>query len=151
MTTSLDILKIARQNVLKLIDGLSLEKLNKIPEGFTGNIVWHVGHLVATQQGLLYTLSGNATNLDKSYIDKYKKGSKPEAPVTQAELDFILAELIRQPEQLEKDMAANKFANYNQYSTSFGNTIHNFDEALSFVGVHEGMHIGYIMALKRCL
>lgn len=149
MTTSLDILKIARQNVLKLIDGLSLEKLNKIPDGFTGNIAWHVGHLVATQQGLLYTLSGNATNLDKSYIDKYKKGSTPEAPITQEELDFILAELIRQPEQLEKDMAANKFANYNQYSTSFGNTIYNFDEALSFVGVHEGMHIGYIMALKR--
>lgn len=149
MTTNTDLLKMARQNVLKLIDGLTLEQLNKVPDGFTGNMAWHIGHLVATQQGLLYRLSGNQVTLEQSFIDKYKKGSVPQQPIDQAELDFIKSELIAQPERLKVDMENNLFVNYTTYPTSFGNTIHSFDEALSFVNVHEGMHIGYLMALRR--
>lgn len=149
MTSNSDLLKMARQNVLKLTDGLTLEQLNKIPDGFTGNIAWHMGHLVATQQGLLYRLSGNTSNLEQSYIDKYKKGSVPQMPITQTDLDFIKAELIAQPDRLKVDMEKDIFRNYTAYTTSFGNTMHSFEEALAFVNVHEGMHIGYMMALKR--
>lgn len=149
MTTSLDIFRIARQNVIKLIDGLTLEQINEIPVGFTGNMAWHIGHLVATQQGLLYRLSGNSTNLEQSFIDKYKKGTVPQMPIDQDELTFIKSELLNQPERLMIDMENDLFKNYTPYSTSFGNTIHSFDEALSFVNVHEGMHIGYLMALRR--
>lgn len=149
MTTPLDIHRIARMNVLKLIEGLSLEQINKIPDGFTGNIAWHIGHIVATQQGLIYRLSGNNVTLEQSFIDKYKKGTVPQAPIDQTDLDFIKNELVMQPERLMIDMENSIFENYTPYSTSFGNTIHSFDEALSFVNVHEGMHIGYLMALRR--
>lgn len=149
MTTSIDIHRIARLNVLKIIEGLSLTEINKIPTGFTGNIAWHIGHIVATQQGLIYRLSGNQVTLEQTFIDKYKKGTVPQAPIDQAELDFIKNEIVMQPERLVIDMEMDLFRNYTPYPTSFGNTIHSFDEALSFVNVHEGMHIGYLMALKR--
>lgn len=149
MTSNSDLFKIGRNNVLKIVSDLTLEQINKIPDGFTGNIAWHVGHLVATQQGLLYRLSGNASNLEQSFVDKYKKGSLPQAPITQADLDFIKSELTAQAERLPADIEKGIFKNYNQYSTSFGNTIHSFDEALAFVNVHEGLHMGYMMALRR--
>src|SRR6187549_3768964 len=100
MTTPTDILRIGRTNVLKLVENLTLDQINKIPPGFNGNIAWHLGHLVATEQGLLYRLSGNTTNLEQTFIDKYKKGTVPQEPINQADLDFIKSELIQQPDRL---------------------------------------------------
>ena len=47
-----------RTLMLKIIDGLSIEQLNAIPEGFKNNIAWNIAHLVVTQQLLCYRLSG---------------------------------------------------------------------------------------------
>lgn len=149
MTDAITIHRITRNNVLRLIEGVSLDRINKIPAGFTGNIAWHLGHLVATQQGLLYRLSGNTSNLDQSFIDLYKKGTVPQAPISQADLDYIKKELLAQPEKLSADLGKGLFKDYTPYTTSYGNTIHTFEEAQAFVNVHEGLHLGYIMALKR--
>ena len=54
-----EITRKTRQNVLRLIDGMGPEQLNKIPEGHSNNIIWHVGHILATQQLLTYGLSGS--------------------------------------------------------------------------------------------
>lgn len=149
MTTDIDLQKLARQNVLKMIDGLSLEQINKIPDGYTGNIAWHIGHIITTQQGLIYGLSRNAMSLEKTFIDRYKKGTKPQAPIDQTELDFIKSELAKQPHQLIQDNEKNIFQTYTVFKTAFGNEITCFQDAVSFNNLHEGMHIGYIMAMKH--
>lgn len=151
MTTSFDLHVQTRKNILGVIEGLSLEQINKIPTGFSGNIAWHIGHLVSSSQGLLYRLSGLEVKLDSSFIDLYKKGSVPTKPITQEEFDFIKKQLQSQPEVLKKDMDNAIFKNYTAYPTSYGNTIHSFSEALEFVNIHEGLHLGYIMALKRII
>jgi len=149
MTTTIDLLKFSRANVLKLIDGLTLDQINKIPDNFTGNIAWHIGHIITTQQGLIYGLSRTPMNLEKEFMDKYKKGTKPQAPITQQELDLIKSELTAQPEKLLTDLEQNIFQSYTTYTTSFGNTMNSVEEAIAFNNVHEGMHIGYIMAMKH--
>ena len=149
MTTDLDLQKLSRQNVLKIIDGLTLEQINKIPDSYTGNIAWHIGHIIATHQGLIYGLSRTPMNLEKTFIDRYKKGTTPQSPIDQIELDFIKCELAKQPHQLILDHEKNIFQNYTSYTTSFGNTISIFREAVAFNNVHEGMHIGYILAMKH--
>ena len=50
MKTQFDILRKVRAMVLKFIDGLTVEQLHTIPEGFKNNIAWNVLHLVVTQQ-----------------------------------------------------------------------------------------------------
>jgi hypothetical protein len=149
MKSQLEIFSQGRQNVLKITEELTLDQLNKIPDGFTGNIIWHMGHLVSTQQGLLYRLSGLEMNLDQSFIDKYKKGSVPQKPVDQTELNYIKKELIAQTDKLKSDFDQNLFKNYTTYPTSFGYSMSSFEEALNFVLMHEGMHLGYMMALRR--
>ena len=58
MKIQFDILTKTRAIVLHYIDGLTLEQLHVIPEGFNNNIAWNIAHLVVTQQLLHYSLSG---------------------------------------------------------------------------------------------
>ena len=51
-------LNITRNNIINAIEGLSLEELNTVPKGFNNNVIWNVGHVVATQQLLCYKFSG---------------------------------------------------------------------------------------------
>ena len=47
------------------------------------------------------------------------------------------------------DMDNKIFNNFNSYTTSFGVELTSIDDVVKFIGMHEGMHIGYTMALKR--
>lgn len=58
MVKQFDILRKTRQYVLELIANLSMEQLNEVPAGFTNNIVWNLGHMLASQQGVCYLRGG---------------------------------------------------------------------------------------------
>ncbi|MCH5598459.1 DinB family protein [Niabella ginsengisoli] len=84
-----EIIHITRNNFIELVNGLSIDQLNKIPDGFHNNIAWNFGHIVVTTQGLCYRLSGLPLNIDSSIIDRYKKGTKPQSFIPQTEIDFL--------------------------------------------------------------
>ena len=135
------------QNVLETS---SLEDLNKIPPGFSNNIIWNIGHIVATQQVLVYKLSGLDTMVSDALIQKYRKGTKPESFVSQEDVDEIKGLLFKTIEQTHKDYLNGAFENFQEYTVSTtGNTLRKVDDALQFALFHEGLHIGYIMALLR--
>ncbi|WP_394774947.1 DinB family protein [Flavobacterium sp.] len=149
MNSVLQVQKTSREILLKFIDNHSLEQLNKIPQGFSNNLIWNIAHCVASQQVLVYKLSGLPTMVSDEFIDKYKKGTKPESDISQAELDEIRTLLSTTLSQTEKDFEDNKFVNYNEYTTSLGFTLKNVNDALSFVNYHEGIHTGIIMNIKK--
>src|SRR5436190_9594372 len=66
-----------RELFLQLINRLSIEQLNKIPEGFNNNIAWNFGHIIASTQSLCYVRSEVKPDLDIRFRTKYQKGSKP--------------------------------------------------------------------------
>tara|TARA_R110002049_G_scaffold61447_2_gene163676 strand:- start:2719 stop:3183 length:465 start_codon:yes stop_codon:yes gene_type:complete len=136
----------------KHIENNSLEDLNKIPEGFNNNIIWNIGHIVVTAQLLAYKLSGLPMMVSDDLVNKYRKDTKPEAPVSQAEVDEIKALLFSAIKQLESDYKNEVFKDYSEYTVSTtGNTLTNIDEALQFILFHEAMHLGYILALVRAV
>jgi hypothetical protein len=90
MKTQFNILRKGRALVLKFIDGLTLEQLHTIPEGFSNNIAWNIAHLVVTQQLLIYRMSGKDCLVSDELIDAYKKGTKPITQFTQEEFDEVL-------------------------------------------------------------
>ena len=75
MQKQFEILNATRNNVLKAIEGLTLNQLNTIPKGFKNNIIWNVAHIVVTQQLLCYKLSGLEMVLDSGFVDLFKKNS----------------------------------------------------------------------------
>ena len=140
------------RNIIKrLLKETSLEDLNKIPEGFSNNIFWNIAHIVVIQQLLVYRLSNLPVYVSDEMISKYRKGTKPEGNVTQEEVDDVYELLDSLLEKTEEDLAAGMFKNYTEYTLSSGTTLSNVYEAIEFNNVHEGIHYGYILALKKAL
>lgn len=89
------------------------------------------------------------TIVSEDFINKYKKGTKPEGNLSQAEVDEIRTLLLVTFEQTEKDYENGIFVTYQEYMTSMGFLLRNVDGALSFNNYHEGIHTGIIMSLKK--
>lgn len=149
MKSVFDVQKTIREILLKIVNNHSLEQLNKIPEGFSNNIIWNVGHCIAAQQSLVYKLSGLPTMVSEDFILKYRKGTKPEGDVSQAEVDEIKTLLSTTLEKTENDFESGLFVEYAEYTTSMGFTLRNVQNALDFNNYHEGTHTGIIMAIRK--
>ena len=135
--------------MLKLIEGLTIEQLNTIPEGSKNNIAWNVAHLVVTQQLLCYKLSGLPCLISDEMIDLYRKGTAPTKDVTAEEFETIKELLLSLPAQFEKDFNAGLFVNYSEYTTSVNVTLSDIESAATFNLYHEGIHLGAVLGLRK--
>ncbi|MGO4771488.1 DinB family protein [Flavobacterium sp. W22_SRS_FK3] len=149
MNSVFEVQKTTREILVKILDNHSLEQLNKIPEGFSNNLIWNIAHCVSAQQSLVYKLSGVPSKVSEEFIAKYRKGTKPEGDVSQAEVNEIRTLLLETLHQTEKDYSDKIFLNYTEYTTSMGFTLRNVDDALSFNNYHEGTHTGIIMCIRK--
>jgi hypothetical protein len=149
MNSVFEVQKTIREVLLKVLDHHSLEQLNKIPQGFTNNLIWNIAHCVASQQVLIYKLSGLPMMVSEEFVAKYRKGTKPEGEISQAEVDEIRILLSSTLDQVQKDFANNIFVNYTEYPTSLGFVLKNIDGALNFNNYHEGIHTGIIMSIRK--
>ncbi|MCP2028150.1 hypothetical protein L1276_003318 [Flavobacterium sp. HSC-32F16] len=149
MNSVFDVQKTIREILLKILDNHSLEQLNRIPSGFSNNIIWNVGHCVAAQQTLVYKLSGLPAMVSEDFILKYRKGTKPEGDVSQEEVDEIKKLLSSTLEKTENDFESGLFVDYHEYTTSLGYTLKNIHGALDFNNYHEGVHTGIAMSLRK--
>ncbi|MEO8720848.1 MAG: DinB family protein [Ginsengibacter sp.] len=153
MKVSIDIIRGGRKFLLNLLEGVSIEKLNEIPEGFINNLAWNMAHMIANQQILLYLNSGEKPVLSKEFIDKYKTGTHPESFISEDEYQGFQKNLIFTIDQFENDSKTKMFGNYKtlELDSYPGVKIESIEDAAKFVSFHEGLHIGYAMALKRAL
>ncbi len=149
MEKQFEILKANRLIILKVIENLSLEQLNKIPEGFRNNIAWNVAHLAVIQQLLCYKLSGLKITVSEEMVEKYQKGTSPKSDMTQQELETIKTLFLTQVDTFKEDYNNNVFKTYNSYPTSANVILNNISDAIEFNNFHEGIHLGYILALKN--
>ena len=149
MDTAFKIWETNRKHYLQLIESYSLEQLNKIPEGFSNNLVWNLGHIIVAQQGLVYRLSGLPINVSAEMNEKYRNGSKPTGTTTQAEVEELKTLLFSLIEKTKADYAAGKFTTYNEYTTGTGFHLASTQEAIEFNNYHEGLHLGFMMNIRK--
>lgn len=140
----------SRNTLLRFLDGYTPEQLNAIPPGFNNNIIWNIAHIIVTQQGLVYSLSGLPPMVPKEMIDKYKKGTRPEGVVGAEEIAEIRSLLFSTLDQTEKDYAEGKFRMYQEFEiSSVGHVLKNVDDALLFNDFHEAMHLGILLMMRK--
>jgi hypothetical protein len=149
MTKAIEILKQPRIKILEELQNFSLDQLNDIPAGFNNNIIWNLGHMIAAQQGICYARSGVDKLVSDEFFMAYKPGSKPEKFIDQAEYETIKELLFSTLEQLETDLENNLFVNYTPVMTRYNVELTNIRDAVEFLPFHEGLHIGYIMSLRK--
>lgn len=149
MDATFSIWKTSREIYLKFLTSFTLEQLNHIPEGMGNNIIWNIGHIIASQQGLVYRLSGLTPLVSETFIDKYKNGSTPNGQTTQEEVEEIKELLVSTLHQTILDFENGKFNSYQEYQTKTGFLLRNVEEAIQFNNYHEGIHLGFMMKIKK--
>ncbi|WP_010177217.1 DinB family protein [Aquimarina agarilytica] len=148
---ALEITKVSRKVHFKILDHYTLEQLNFVPEGFKNNLFWNIAHIVVTQQLLVYRLSGLDTVVDEEWIELYRKGSSTKRDATEKELEELKVLLFATIDDTEKAIEEGLFKNYEAYMTSTGFELKNVNDAFEFNNFHEGIHLGYILALKKAI
>ena len=145
------LLRQTRANIAGIIKSLPLEKLTEIPRGFRNHLFWNAAHVLATQQLLCYKMAGMPLSLDQLFIDRYRKGSVPQPGDVTADLQVFEANAQTLVDRLESDYAAGRFGDFKSYPTSYGVTLNSVDDAIRFNNVHEGVHLGYMLAMRRLI
>jgi len=149
MQKQFDTLKKSRLLILKIIENLTIEQLNKIPVGFKNNIAWNITHLVVTQQLLCYKLSGLDCLISEEMIANFQKGTTPTYTISEDEFNTIKEQFLELPEQLKKDYNHKLFKNYIEYKTSVNIKLNSIEDGIIFNLYHEGIHLGIILQLLK--
>ncbi|WP_300485533.1 DinB family protein [Flavobacterium sp.] len=149
MKTSFEITRMNRRKLLDVLENNTLEQLNKVPEGFSNNLIWNIAHIVVVQQMLVYKLSGLPMQISDAMVDAYKRGTKPEADVTADEVETIKQLLTATIDQTEADYNAGIFRDYTDFTTMSGFVITNAQQAIEFNHYHEGIHVGIMMSIRK--
>lgn len=110
-----------------------------------------MGHLVAAQQGVCYKRAGVDMVVEEQFFQMYKPESKPEQTIGLAETERIKQLMMNTLDRLQADYDAGVFSGYTAWVSRYGVNIDNIEDALAFLPFHEGMHLGYIMAMKRVI
>lgn len=151
METTFTIWQTGRGLFKNFLDNYSLEQLNTIPDGLTTNLIWNVGHIIVSQQKLVYALSGLPMHISDSFFEKYKNGSRPDGETIQAEVDEIKSLLFNMVEKTKSDFEAGVFKEFHPYQTKTGFYLGTINEAMEFNNYHEGIHLGIMMSIKKFL
>ena len=147
-----EINRISRHRALGAIENLTLEQLAMIPKGFNNNLLWNFGHIAITQQLLVVGLSQCVMEVPVALIEKYRKGTlASDIDTPEADLAYFKANFVKLVDQTEQMHSEGHLGAFKEYETSYGVKLTSLKDAVIFNNVHEGLHIGYMMAMKRCL
>jgi len=142
----------ARRAFIELINSLSLEQLNHIPEGFNNNIIWNFGHIIVATQGLCYLRTGVKPDYVIKYGPVYTKGTKPTYTVSQEEVEDLKTLAIQTIEQIEKDYHAGIFKEIIPFETStYNEVMPTIEDVVITSAGHDNLHFGYALAQRRII
>ncbi len=148
---ALEITKVSRKAFRNILDNYTLKQLNKVPEGFSNNLFWNIAHVVVTQQLLCYRLSGLDTLVSNEWIELFKKGTSTTKDASEQDLKDLKELLFSTIEKTAEDIEAGIFKEFTEYPTSTGFVLRSVNDAFEFNNFHEGIHLGYILALKKAV
>ncbi|RAR71294.1 DinB family protein [Flavobacterium aciduliphilum] len=149
METSFKINHSSRKMLLGFLENYTIDQLNTFPEGFSNNLIWNIGHCIVVQQMLVYKLSDLPMMVSDAMVEQYRKGTKPEQPAMQKEVDALKTLLFTTLEKTEADVAQDVFQKYNEFTTGVGFRITNAAEAIAFNNYHEELHLGIMMQIRK--
>jgi hypothetical protein len=152
MEQTFHILQKAREALLLKVSTLTNEQLNAIPAGFNNNIIWNLGHIVAVDQRLTYSLAGLPVEVDDFIITDFKPGTKPEKIYTDTEIEVVKNALGSTIIQLQRNYNNQVFKQVTPFASKWLQTTIDTIEGIITVNLyHEGLHSGVILKYIQLL
>ena len=139
----------SRKTFLPFFDKYNLAQLNKIPSGFSNNLIWNIGHVIVVQQALIYKGSGLEGYIPEELYTLYKPGTKPTGSTSQEEADNLKELLFSLIEKTEKDFQNEKFIKFSEKTVGLGFYLSSLEDAFQFNNYHEGLHLGYMTNIRK--
>jgi len=141
--------KTSRNLYLEYFDKYTFEQLNKIPDGFSNNLIWNIGHIIVAQQALIYKLSNLQGYLPKELFELYNPGTKPTEQTSEKEIIELKHLLISLIEKTETDFYNGVFITFNERMTGTGFHLNCLKDAFEFNNYHEGLHLGFMTNIRK--
>lgn len=148
-------LAFVRGQTLKLMDGVTEDTADRIPDGFRNTIRWQLGHIYVVLERFAFQYLGLPLRLPEGFKEQFEYGTTPlNWP------DSIVVPTLPELENLLKDQQERILDVLGlrmqekivpPYTTSAGMTLETPEQFLSFNLYHEGMHISIIKLYKILL
>jgi hypothetical protein len=125
-----------------------------IPLGWNNNARWHAGHLVLTPHLLTLARLGEPMIVPEEYRQWFAKGTGPAdwgaAPIPA--YDDLVDQIVPSSVNLHEALRGRLEEPFQEpYVTSVGAKLTCPLDALTLSGVHDGIHLGLLLALRRAL
>jgi hypothetical protein len=141
--------KTSRHLYADFFDQYSLEQLNKVPTGFSNNLLWNIGHVIVAQQSLVYRLSGLPMHISDELFNRYKPGTRPTGEAPPAEAEQLRELLLSLVDRTLDDWTHGRFQTFTERQTATGFHLATLQDAFEFNNYHEGLHLGYMMCIRK--
>jgi hypothetical protein len=139
----------SRKLYLPLFDTYTADQLNKVPDGFSNNLIWNIGHIIVAQQSLVYKSTNQPLYITDELFELYKPGTRPTRTITEEEINELRSLLLSLIDKTEADIAAKKFVSFNERTTVTGFHLASLADALEFNNYHEGIHLGVMKSIGK--
>ncbi len=135
-----------RNWVLTLAKDFTEEEAQKLSEPLRTNLVWNLGHLAVSDNGLLQCFFGQSA-LESGFVSRFDTGSNPTAVeiVTKDEMLKTMADVRK---KLKTKLSRIRSADLNK-KPKVKTWYKTMREAIYLTTLHEGYHAGKIGALRR--
>ena len=144
-----------RQMIAKVLKSIPTEQSDVIPPTWKNNARWHAGHLLVTPALLSHGLLREPLGVPEEYKAWFAKDSSPanwtspEALPSYADLVDELVPLSGRLFESIRDRADHPYLE--PYTTSVGVVLKSPADAMNFSLMHDGIHLGMLLALRRAL
>ncbi len=144
-------LRDARNRTLKIMKECPEASLERIPAGFENHILWNLGHIFTISEKLLFLDFDLPHHLPADFPGMFGNGTRPSrTEFGNVSPDRIFNLLAGQPERIEKiDKDVSKSRLSKPFQSSTGIIYDTVEKRMQFSIYHEGVHTGYIMAMRR--
>lgn len=143
-----------RRMIVKTLRSIPKEQADFIAPTWKNNARWHAGHLIVTPRLLTYGKMGLPLGLPENYRKWFVKGSSPDEWGKDLVPSFgdLAESIVPCMEELFGSLRPRlEEAFPKPYTTSTGVILKNAAESLNFSLVHDGIHLGNLMAIRRNL
>ncbi|EGW36095.1 DinB family protein [Desulfosporosinus sp. OT] len=144
-------LKVVRTNTINAVKELSESQVDSVPEGFSNNIRWNLGHVYLVQERFAFGFTQEPIQMPDGFTDLFGKDTKPSEWKIQPPTLSELIKLLDDQTNRIKEKLLNRLdeAVVNPLTMPSGLTLKTIGEFLTFSMYHEGMHVQTIKMLKK--
>jgi hypothetical protein len=145
----LDQTKAIRGYLLRSTKGLSEEQLLRVPDGFKNNILWNLGHAITDNCSMLYPPTGKEIPVPESYLGWFAPETSPADWTTTPNHEEILITGQSVLDKLVDDCVSDRMEEYEPLRLGDNAVLDNIAQAIAHCNIHEGIHLGIIMSLRK--